>query len=179
MLQPEVARATCPTPREARLQLHPGQNRFATPPPAARCCSNQSSLICRQTLGNGGEVCWDPAEAPPPGVRACCPRSSASPELGGMSPGTGPPEPCSQEGRRHFTAIGGLLAWGVLAPNHGPTGTLSPLSTLTASWYREGRRAKEKKERGQEMWEERQGHTPGKRRLGSWCHGLFKPGTSL
>ena len=80
----------------------------------------------------------------PPSVRACCPHGGASPELGGMSRGTGPPEPRSQEGKRHFTATGELPARGILTPNHGPTGALGPLRTLTASRYREGRRAKER-----------------------------------
>lgn len=63
LLQTEAAEAARPTLQEAQLPLHPGQDHFAEPPLAAKCCSNQSSLARCQSLGNGGEVCWDPGKA--------------------------------------------------------------------------------------------------------------------
>lgn len=47
---------------KAVLRLHPVQDHFADLPPAAKC-SNQSSLIRCQALGNGAKVCLDSCKA--------------------------------------------------------------------------------------------------------------------
>ena len=144
MPQPEVAGSACLTPREAWLWLHPGQDHFAAPPPAARCCSNQSSLICCQALGKGGEVCWDPGEAPPTWGEGLLSPQRCQPRAWGHVPGDGAARASQPGKQKTLHSHRGLPTQGALTPNRGPTSALGRLRTLTASRYREGR-AKEKK----------------------------------
>ena len=148
MPQPEVAGAACLTPREAWLWLHPGRDRFAAPPPAARCCSNQSSLICCQALGNGGEVCWDPGEAPATWGEGLLSPQRCQTRAGGHGPGDGAAR-ASQPGRQKtLHSHRGLPTQGALTPNRGPTSALDRLRTHSLTVQRrEGKGEKRKSRR--------------------------------